>query len=118
DPACSVPGVGAALVGTLADVMRNRGRAYMDLSVVHDNDAAIGLYEKLGFERVPVYGVKRKNAINEPLFTGVPETIDDLNPYARVIADEATRRGIRVDVLDAEAGELRLTHGARSIVTR
>ncbi len=118
DPGCSVPGVGAALVGALADVMRDRGRAYMDLSVVHDNVAAIALYEKLGFERVPVYGVKRKNAINEPLFTGVPETVDDLNPYARVIADEAARRGIRVDVLDAEAGELRLTHGARSIVTR
>ncbi len=118
DPACSVPGVGAALVGALADVMRDRGRAYMDLSVVHDNAAAIALYEKLGFERVPVYGVKRKNAINEPLFTGAPETIDDLNPYARIIADEAMRRGIRVDVLDAEAGELRLTHGARSVVTR
>lgn len=118
DPACPVPGVGAALVGALADVMRDRGRAYMDLSVVHDNAAAIALYEKLGFERVPVYGVKRKNAINERLFTGVPETIDDLNPYARIIADEAVRRGIRVDVLDAEAGELRLTHGARSVVTR
>jgi len=118
DPGCSVPGVGAALVGALADVMRDRGRAYMDLSVVHDNAAAIALYEKLGFDRVPVYGVKRKNAINEPLFTGAPETIDDLNPYARIIADEAMRRGIRVDVLDAEAGELRLTHGARSVVTR
>ncbi len=118
DPDCSVPGVGAALVGALADVMRDRGRAYMDLSVVHDNAAAIGLYEKLGFERVPVFGVKRKNAINERLFTGAPETIDDLNPYARIIADEAIRRGIRVDVLDAEAGELRLTHGARSVVTR
>ena len=47
-----------------------RGRAYMDLSVMHDNAAAIALYEKLGFERVPVFAVKRKNAINEPLFTG------------------------------------------------
>ena len=35
---------------------------------MHDNAAAIALYEKLGFERVPVFGVKRKNAINEPLF--------------------------------------------------
>ncbi len=118
DPDCSLPGIGATLVGALADVFRDRGRAYMDLSVVHDNVAAIALYEKLGFERVPVFGVKRKNAINEPLFTGAPETVDDLNPYARIIADEANRRGIRVDVLDAEAGELRLTHGARSVVTR
>jgi len=39
------------------------------LSVAHDNVAAIALYEKLGFARVPVMAVKRKNAINEPLFT-------------------------------------------------
>lgn len=40
--------------------------------------------------------IKRKNAINEPLFTPWPtETIDDLNPYSRIIADEALRRGIR-----------------------
>ena len=62
--------------------------------------------------------VKRKNAINEPLFTQPPETVDDLNPYARIIADEAMRRGIRVEVLDAEAGEMRLSHGGRSVVTR
>ena len=119
DPECSVPGVGATLTTALADIFRDRGRAYMDLSVVHDNDAAIALYEKLGFERVPVFGVKRKNAINEPLFSSLPtETVEDLNPYARIIADEAIRRGIRVEVLDAEAGELRLTHGGRSVVTR
>ena len=82
------------------------------------NEAAIGLYEKLGFERVPVLAVKRKNAINEPLFTPASETVDDLNPYARIIADEAMRRGIRVEVLDAETGEMRLSHGGRSVVTR
>lgn len=119
DPDCSVPGVGRTLVDALAQGFRERGRSYMDLSVVHDNEAAIALYEKLGFERVPVFGVKRKNAINEPLFASLPtETIEDLNPYARIIADEAIRRGIRVEVLDAEAGELRLTHGGRSVVTR
>ncbi len=90
----------------------------MDLSVAHDNNAAIALYEKLGFTRVPVMAVKRKNAINEPLFTHPPETVDDLNPYARIIADEAMRRGIWVEVLDAEAGEMRLSHGGRSVVTR
>jgi hypothetical protein len=62
--------------------------------------------------------VKRKNAINEPLFTHPPETVDDLNPYARIIADEAIRRGIRVEVLDAESGEMRLSHGGRSVITR
>ena len=103
DPTTSLPGVGAALTRALAALYRERGRAYMDLSVAHDNAAAIALYEKLGFERVPVMAVKRKNAINEPLFTHPPETVDDLNPYARIIADEAMRRGIWVEVLDAES---------------
>lgn len=118
DPTTSLPGVGAALTRALAALYRERGRAYMDLSVAHDNEAAIGLYEKLGFERVPVMAVKRKNAINEPLFTHPPETVDDLNPYARIIADEAMRRGIWVEVLDAGAGEMRLSHGGRSVITR
>ena len=118
DPTTSVPGVGRALTDALSKLFRERGRAYMDLSVAHDNSAAIALYEKLGFQRVPVLAVKRKNAINEPLFTHPPETVDDLNPYARIIADEAMRRGIRVEVLDAEAGEMRLSHGGRSVITR
>jgi GNAT-family acetyltransferase (TIGR03103 family) len=90
----------------------------LDLSVAHDNAAAIALYEKLGFRRVPVLAIKRKNAINEPLFTPPPETVEDLNPYARIIADEALRRGIWVEVLDAETGEMRLSHGGRSVITR
>ncbi|QZT59063.1 N-acetylglutaminylglutamine synthetase [Mycolicibacterium austroafricanum] len=118
DPTATLPGVGAALTRSLAALYRDRGRSYMDLSVAHDNAAAIALYEKLGFTRVPVMAVKRKNAINEPLFTHPPETVDDLNPYARIIADEAMRRGIWVEVLDAEAGEMRLSHGGRSVVTR
>ena len=86
---------------------------------VKDLAASKRFYEKLGFRRVPVYCIKRKNPINEPLF--VPDAVpglDDLNPYARIIADEALRRGIEVEVLDAEWVELRLTSGARSIVTR
>lgn len=118
DPAAGLPGLGGALTRALAEHFRTKGRAYMDLSVAHDNSAATALYEKLGFRRVPVLAIKRKNAINEPLFTPPPETIDDLNPYARIIADEAMRRGIWVEVLDAETGEIRLTHGGRSIVTR
>ncbi|MBO0865987.1 MAG: N-acetylglutaminylglutamine synthetase, partial [Mycobacterium sp.] len=118
DPAAALPGVGDALTRAMAEHFRSKGRAYMDLSVGHDNSPAIALYEKLGFRRVPVMAIKRKNAINQPLFTPHPETIDDLNPYARIIADEALRRGIRVEVLDAETGEMRLTHGGRSVVTR
>ncbi|HTQ20263.1 N-acetylglutaminylglutamine synthetase [Mycobacterium sp.] len=118
DPAAGLPGIGEALTRALAERFLRKGRAYMDLSVAHDNVAAIALYEKLGFRRVPVLAIKRKNAINEPLFTPAPETVDDLNPYARIIADEALRRGIWVEVLDAETGEMRLTHGGRSVVTR
>lgn len=118
DPAAGIPGVGEALTRAMAEHYRRAGRAYMDLSVAHDNAAAIALYEKLGFRRIPVMAIKRKNAINEPLFTPPPETVDDLNPYARIIADEALRRGIRVEVLDAGTGEMRLSHGGRSVITR
>jgi GNAT-family acetyltransferase (TIGR03103 family) len=119
DPQTSRPGVGAALVETLADRFKARGRAYLDLSVVHDNAPAIALYEKLGFARVPVFCVKRKNPINERLFSARPaEGIDDLNVYARIVADEALRRGITVEVVDAESGLLRLSHGGRTLQTR
>jgi GNAT-family acetyltransferase (TIGR03103 family) len=118
DPASPVPGVGDALVRGLLARYREDGRSYLDLSVMHDNEPAIALYEKLGFERVPVFAVKRKNAINERLFAGEHEGLDDLNPYARIVAQEALRRGIAVEVVDARAGEMRLSHGGRSLVTR
>ena len=117
DPQARKPGVGEALVRTLAERYQARGRSYMDLSVMHDNAAAIQLYEKLGFERVPVFCVKRKNPINEPLFTPSPPDAE-LNPYARIIADEARRRGIAVHVVDADGGFLSLTSGGRTITTR
>jgi GNAT-family acetyltransferase (TIGR03103 family) len=117
DPQAEAPGVGEALVRTLAAHYQARGRVFMDLSVMHDNVQAIGLYEKMGFVRVPVFALKCKNAINESLF--MPEPAErGLNPYAQIVADEALRRGIRVEVLDAAEGYLRLTHGARSVVCR
>jgi hypothetical protein len=48
----------------------------------------------------------------------VPTDLDALNPYARPLADEALRRGIRVEVTDAAFGELRLSLGGRSVCTR
>ena len=119
DPGAATPGVGELLVRTLIEYFQARGRAYLDLSVMHDNAPAIALYEKLGFDRVPVFGVKRKNAINERLFAPPPhDDLEHLNPYARIIADEAIRRGARVEVLDADEGYLRLEHGGRSVTTR
>jgi len=117
DPQATQPGIGEALVRRLAEHFKTQGLAYMDLSVMHDNDQAIALYEKLGFRRVSFFGVKRKNPINEKLFTG-PADGHALNPYARIIVDEARRRGIATDVIDAEGGLFRLTWGGRSIRCR
>ena len=119
DPQTHRTGVGEDLTRRLLSIVAERGRAFLDLSVMHDNTPAIALYAKLGFVRVPVFAVKRKNPINEPLFVGPePDDYEGLNPYARIIADEARRRGITVDVIDAELGFLRLSYGGRQIVTR
>ncbi|MEZ5740155.1 MAG: N-acetylglutaminylglutamine synthetase [Burkholderiaceae bacterium] len=117
DPQAEHPGVGEALVRHLVEHFKARGCAYVDLSVLHDNSAAEALYERIGFRRLPLFSVKRKNSINEPLFTG-PQSGDDLNPYARIIADEATRRGIHVEVTDLAGGFMTLTYGGRSIRCR
>lgn len=117
DHRASHPKIGEALTRHLAAHFAARGRRYMDLSVIHDNESAIRLYERMGFERAPTFTVKRKNPINEKLFTGEPlET--GLNPYARIIVEEARRRGIAVDVLDSDGGFFRLSHGGRAIVCR
>jgi GNAT-family acetyltransferase (TIGR03103 family) len=112
------PGTGEALVRVLVERYVARGRAYLDLSVMHDNTPAIKLYRKLGFARVPAVCVKRKNPINTPLFASRPPGLEKLNPYALIIAEEALRRGIRVEVTDAEWGEMRLTVGGRTVLTR
>ncbi len=110
-------GLGESLVRRLAEHFKARGAAFMDLSVLHDNEQAIALYEKLGFRRVQVFAVKRRNVINEPLYAGAVED-EGLNPYAQIVVDEARRRGIHVEIIDAEGGFFRLTHGGRSIRCR
>lgn len=117
DPQASFPGVGRALVEALARHFAARGRACMDLSVMHDNRQAIALYEELGFQRVPAFCVKHKNTFNQPLYMGAGD-VEGLNPYARILVEEAHRRGIAADVLDAENGYFRLRSGGRSIVCR
>ncbi len=118
DPDEAPPGTGEALVRVLAERYLARGRNYLDLSVLHDNGPAIALYRKLGFRQVPALVVKRRNAVNAPLFVPGPAGLDRLNPYARILADEALRRGIRVEVTDVAHGEMRFTLGARSVLTR
>lgn len=117
DPQSSRPGVGEGLTRRLAERFLGRGRSFMDLSVVHDNHEAIALYEKLGFRRIPAFAVKTRNAINQPLYT-VPTIEDGLNLYARIIVEEAQRRGIAVEVLDAKAGYFKLKLGSRAVVCR
>ncbi|MEU8050487.1 MULTISPECIES: N-acetylglutaminylglutamine synthetase [Micromonospora] len=113
------PGTGQALLTELAARLTARGRAFVDLSVLAENTGAIRLYERLGFYRTATLCVKRKNPINERLFLpAAPKGYDRLNPYAKIVADEAMRRGIRVEVTDPEWGELRLSNGGRTIVTR
>ncbi|WP_417773451.1 N-acetylglutaminylglutamine synthetase [Stappia sp.] len=117
DPQARHAGIGEALVRHLAEYFAARGLAHLDLSVMHDNTQAIALYEKIGFYRVPYFSVKRKNPINETLFTG-PDADDRLNPYAKIIVREARRRGIRVEVSDAERGFFALSQGGRTIRCR
>ncbi len=117
DPQATYPGIGRTLVAYLADHYLARGRAYMDLSVMHDNTEAISLYESMGFRRMPIFCVKRKNPINERLFIGTQQE-SELNPYGKIIVNEARRRGIAVKVIDAEQGYFDLTFGGRSIVCR
>jgi GNAT-family acetyltransferase (TIGR03103 family) len=118
DPQATSPGVGEALVRMLAEHFQDRGANFMDLSVIYDNEQAIALYEKLGFARLATFTVKRKNVINESLFTDPQAADEGLNPYARIIIDEARRRGIGVDIIDAEGGFFRLTYGGRAIACR
>ncbi|PPK94136.1 GNAT-family acetyltransferase (TIGR03103 family) [Kineococcus xinjiangensis] len=118
DPQAAPPGVGEALVRVLAERYIGRGRAHLDLSVLHDNSGAIALYQRLGFVPTPTVVVKRKNPINQRLYAPSPEGLEALNPYARIVADEALRRGIRVQVTDAPSGELRLSYAGRRVLTR
>jgi len=117
DPQTHLVGVGQALVRELIALFAARGRKHLDLSVLHDNQHAIGLYHKLGFVQVDGFVVKHKNAINEPLFAGSSEC-DNLNPYAALIVKEARRRGIGVEIIDADAGIFSLRYGGREILCR
>jgi len=94
----------------------SRGLSYLDLSVLHDNRQAKSLYAKLGFRALATFAIKRKNGINQPLFLGRPQA--GFNPYARIIVEEAHRRGIDVQVDDADAGLFTLSHGGRRVRCR
>lgn len=118
DPQAGIPGIGISLVRQMLAHYFTKGRAFMDVSVMHNNENAISLYEKLGFQRIPAFCIKRKNTINESLYVPKNKDINRLNPYAKLIVDEAKTRGIVTDVIDADYGLLNLTLGGRSITCR
>jgi GNAT-family acetyltransferase (TIGR03103 family) len=117
DPQTGLAGVGTSLVNQLIDLFTQRNRRFLDLSVLHTNQNAIGLYEKLGFQQVTGFSIKHKNSINERLFIDTAE-VQALNPYARIIVDEARRRGISVEIVDALAGIFKLRHVGHEMLCR
>ncbi|HEY8609639.1 MAG TPA: N-acetylglutaminylglutamine synthetase [Noviherbaspirillum sp.] len=117
DPQTGLSGAGQALVSHLTALFAARGRQFLELSVLAGNEPAISLYQKLGFEQVPGFVIKNKNAINEKLFIEEAD-FTGLNPYARLIVDEARRRGISVEVIDAAAGIFKLRHAGHEMLCR
>lgn len=117
DPQAKQPGIGAALVNALALYFKMMKRKTMDLSVIHDNHQAIGLYQKMGFRAIRLFAVKNKNAFNEALFIG-PDLDETLDPYNQIIVDEARARGISVEVLDPRDGYFVLSRGGKSVTCR
>ncbi len=115
DPASPLPGIGKALIAGLAKIYRKRKRTYMDLSVLHSNAEAIHFYEDLGFVRVPIFTLKYKNALNEPLYT-TADADTPLNPYAEIILREARKRGIQCNILRSEPAMFELNFGGRCVV--
>ncbi|MBT3178855.1 MAG: N-acetylglutaminylglutamine synthetase [Desulfobacula sp.] len=118
DPQAGIPSVGISLVRQIAAHYFTKARVFMDVSVMHNNEHAISLYKKLGFQRIPVFCIKRKNTINESLYIPENKDLNQLNPYARLIVDEAKRRGIVTDAVDADYGLFKLSLGSRSITCR
>lgn len=117
DPQAPQSGVGEQLVRYCIEKAFERGCGRVDLSVLHDNEQAICLYEKLGFQKIPLFFLKNKSAINEKLYTGpIPENL--LNPYSMIIINEARRRGIAVEILDAKSNLFSLSFGGRTIHCR
>lgn len=118
DPQATHPGIGIQLVKHVAAYFKKQERKFMDVSVLHTNQEAISLYESMGFEQVPVYCVKNKNAINESLFVSKDPQYEELNSYAMIIINEARRRGIKVNILDAKDNYFKLSYGGRVVACR
>ncbi|WP_028111130.1 N-acetyltransferase [Ferrimonas futtsuensis] len=95
-------GVASALISELAKRFREKGRQFLDWSIVHDEQDDCLLAENMGFARVPVYSVKNRNAVNEPLYTSEAECQpESLSAQALPLVEQARRLGISVQIHDA-----------------
>ncbi|WP_286339189.1 hypothetical protein [Ferrimonas sp. YFM] len=96
-----LPEVSSVLVSELAKRFRAKGRNFLDWSIVHDEQDDCSLAEKMGFARVPVYSVKNRNAVNEPLYTSEAECQpDSLSTQTLTLVEQARRLGISVQIHD------------------
>ncbi len=117
DPQATQPGIGLALVDYLLNFYKKKGRAYLDLSVMADNKEATRLYKKMGFKKIYSFALKKRNPINEPLFSA-PKPQGKLNPYSEIIINEAKKRGIIVEIVDENNAYFSLMFGGRRIRCR
>jgi GNAT-family acetyltransferase (TIGR03103 family) len=117
DPQATHPGIGLEMVQHIARHFKKQGRSFLDLSVYHDNEEAISLYEKLGFINVPAYSVVPRNISNEE-HLAQPDFGDELTPYSMIIINEARKRGIRIDILDPIGNYFALSYGGTNITCR
>jgi len=117
DPQATHPGIGLALVHHVAQYHKKAGCDFLDLSVYHDNEEAISLYEKTGFVQIPAFSVVTRSIVNEEHYIE-PDLGGELSPYSMIIINEARRRGIRVDVLDHIDNYFALSNGSTNIVCR
>ena len=107
----SRPGVGEALARTLIERFQALGRA-MDGPVgdARQRPGHPPLREARASAACRCSASSARTRSTSRCSSPAPSTsVEDLNPYARIIADEALLRGIEVEVLDADGGELRLT---------
>lgn len=114
DPQAPLAKVGICMANKALELFKERGNDFIDLSVMHNNKEAIALYEKMGFEKRSFFAVKYKNEINEKLFIGKPPE-KKLNPYSKIIIDEARKRGVEVDILGKENNFFELIFGGRKV---
>jgi ribosomal protein S18 acetylase RimI-like enzyme len=119
DPQSSRPASARRSTRTLAERYQALGRRWLDLSVMHDNRAGDQAVREA---RLPP-GAGVLHQAQEPdqraavrarrrARSGRPQ------PVRTADRGRGAARGIEVEVLDARWGELRLTSGGRSIVTR